>query len=96
MTARSPCRYNPTGALTDRTNEHDVYIGQETEDHVADFALTVRASAYEWPAENMPRIVKVNSALLECLCTLARIPVEHSNAVEQLSRFVFGHRVRPR
>jgi hypothetical protein len=59
----SPRRHDPADVAADRTHIHNFYIGQETEHHVADFAITIRTFRDYRSREDMPRIVEVDASL---------------------------------
>jgi hypothetical protein len=88
---------DPAVFATERADDDRFVAVDEAEDHVADFALAVGSPDNRRAINHLSRICEINLVVAQVDSTFTFVPLERSNAREQLpdNVLVFRHSNRP-
>jgi hypothetical protein len=97
ITPRSTRGDDPAAFAAERADDDRFVAVDEAEDHVSDLALAVGSPDDRRTINHLPGVSEINLVVAPVDFTFAFIPLERSNAREQLpdSVFVFRHSESP-
>ena len=66
-----------------RADDDDLYVVEESKDHIADFSPSIGPAYNRWTAEDEAGVIEVDLSVLQDFFTFVVISTEFANACEQ-------------